>query len=308
MPLAGLSAGCRSLFVVYGTFGALLFLLASSSCSRGPAKAGSVAVTASKGPLPAARELEAKARPADPPGPNTAATFLPGPGTEESDLVEAVNPDHPFPVVPRIGVRPWFLSANAVRQALSLLDHEPFDYTTQERIDPEAQGGWLDQAKGRYVAAVSTNQHGDGLLLFDGTGKPIQRVVLDSPSKLYWADVAGDPTRELLVDLYNGYQCCDRNLWQVYQLSRQGRLKKIGEFWRLCNVDYQDGRSLKSYTCFRNTLTQPRKGELLVTTMEFGESGCEASRPGFPRSLGEKHSWTFDSRRGRFVERRAGRR
>lgn len=308
MPLAGLSAGCPSLLAVYGTFGALLFLFTSSSCSRGPPKAGRVAVIASKGPLPAARELEATARPADPPRPNTAVTVLPGAGTEESDPMEAVNPDHPFPVVPTIGVRPWFLTANAVRQALSRSDQEAFDYTTQEQPDQEAQGGWLDQANGRYVAAVSTFQHGDRLLLFDGTGKPVQRVVLDSPSKLYWADVAGDPTRELLIELYMGNNCCDRNMWQVYQLSRQGRLRKVGEFWRLCSVDYHNGRSFESYTCFRNTLTQPRKDELLVTTMEFGESGCEASRPGFPRSLGEKHSWTFDSRRGRFVERRAGRR
>lgn len=293
---------------VWRTVLALLCWLGTASCSREPDLAVSLADIASKAPRFATGEMKAKAPLDDPPGVKPAESALPGDGTEQSDPAAIVDPDHPFPMVPTIGARPGFLAVKVVRQALAHADREAFDNTMEREPDRKTQGAWLDEARGRYVAAVSAWEHGDRLLLFDGTGKPVQRVALDSASKLYWADVAGDPTRELVIDLNLSNNCCDLNRWQIFQLNRRGRLRKIGEYWRLHGAEYHDGRELVWHTCFRNALTQPRKGELVITTMEFDEDGCEAADPDFPKALGEKHTWFFDSQRGKFVERRVRKR
>ena len=110
-------------------------------------------------------------------------------------------------------------------------------------------------------------------------------------------DLVGDGTREIIVSVIAGTALSDWPTgWQIFELKRGKHLHRIGEL-----AASHEAGAKKRTTLWRNEITAPERGLLRAETTTFTSRG---ERPDMdaPTAAGEVRSFTFQKKKGRYVE------
>ncbi len=110
-------------------------------------------------------------------------------------------------------------------------------------------------------------------------------------------DLVADPGREVIVSVIDGTALSDwPKEWQIFQLKRGRKFHKIGTI----PVEHVSGAK-DPLTHWQNRITAPERGILRVETTRFQDRGERPSQEA-PTDKGLVRTWTFQKKKGRYVE------